>query len=186
MGKKPTVLVVDDEIDIANEIVSILDETKEYDILRAGDGMDAIEKVRGNEVDVVLLDIRMPNMTGIDALKEIKATKNSPEVIMLTALDDSQNAWEASKHGAYDYITKPFETAPLLMRTKRAAEKSMYSKRFNRNWELMDSLRVMNHNDPERATKIWDRIHEETDRAGLSHSTDLPTDTVQEIFNSVM
>jgi DNA-binding response OmpR family regulator len=184
MENKPTVLVVDDETDIANEIVSILDETKEYNILRAGDGKDAIDKVRSNEVDVVLLDIRMPNMTGIDALKEIKATKNSPEVIMLTALDDSQNAWEASKYGAYDYLTKPFETAPLLMRTKRAAEKSIHSKRFNKNWELLDSLRVMNHNEPARATKIWDRLHEETDRAGLSHSTDLPVEVVQEIFNT--
>jgi len=185
MDKKPTVLVVDDEIDIANEIVSILDETKEYNILRAGDGKDAVEKVRSNEIDVVLLDIRMPNMTGIDALKEIKASKNSPEVIMLTALDDSLNAWEASKHGAYDYLTKPFETAPLLMRTKRAAEKSIYSKRFNKNWELLDSLRVMNHNDPSRASKIWDRLHDETDRRGLSHSTDLPIEVVQEIFDSI-
>lgn len=120
MGK-PLVLVVDDEETARISISNVVKE--ECEVETAGSGEEALLKLKEKDFDVVLLDIRMPKMWGTEVLKKIKDLKKRVEVIMLTALDDAQNAWESSKYGAFDYITKPFKNEDLLFRIKLAANR---------------------------------------------------------------
>jgi len=89
----------------------------------ADDGDTAVEKLARTEYNVVLLDIRMPRMNGIDVLKHIKEKRIYTRVIMLTGVDDLTVALEAVKNGANDYITKPYDLASLVKCIKRVTAK---------------------------------------------------------------
>ncbi|MDA8126626.1 MAG: response regulator [Deltaproteobacteria bacterium] len=103
MGK---ILVVDDEV----QVVQLLQEfltLKGYEVYTALNGEAALEVVQEKHPDIVLLDIMMPGMGGIDTLKEIKKIDPTTAVIMVTAVIDEELANRAVKLGAFDYITKP-------------------------------------------------------------------------------
>jgi two-component system response regulator AtoC len=115
------VLVVDDEESVRESFRLVLDE--DYDILDAPDGARALEILRASQVDAVLLDIRLPEMDGIEVLERIKALDDSIEVILVTAVKTVRTAVAAMKLGAFDYLTKPFEDEELLSLVRRAVEK---------------------------------------------------------------
>lgn len=102
------ILVVDDEPDIS-ELMKAYLENAGYTVITSGTALDAINIVELEKPKVVLLDIVMRDMDGLECLKKIK--KNSPEtiVIMISGLQDEDIAKEAIRCGAYDYITKPFD-----------------------------------------------------------------------------
>ncbi len=100
------ILVVDDEIDVCNILKKIL-TSKNYEVETALNGETAVEKIRDFKPNVVLLDIMMPGMGGIETLKEIKNIDSSIGVIMVTAVIDEELAKRALELGAYEYITKP-------------------------------------------------------------------------------
>jgi DNA-binding NtrC family response regulator len=102
------ILVVDDEEEVLNTLTKFL-TIKGYDVYTAKDGSKAIEKVKEVRPHVVLLDIIMPGMSGIDTLKEIKKIDPEVGVIMATAVTDEELAKKTIQLGAYDYITKPFD-----------------------------------------------------------------------------
>ena len=123
-GKSPTrgtVLVVDDEDGVRASVRAILEET--CDVLEAESGAQALEVLGAHEVDLVMLDQRMPGEAGIDVLPRIKAVDPSTVVVIATAVRDLRTAVEALKRGAYDYLTKPFEVDDILMLAQRALEK---------------------------------------------------------------
>jgi DNA-binding NtrC family response regulator len=103
MGK---ILVVDDEINVIRLLQKFL-TSKDYDVCTAADGRMAIEKVRELKPQIVLLDILMPGMSGVDTLKEIKKLEPDTVVIMVTAVSDEEIAKNSLRLGAFDYITKP-------------------------------------------------------------------------------
>jgi len=105
---KSRILVVDDEEEVLNTLSKFL-TLKGYDVYTAKDGLKAIEKVKEVRPHVVLLDIIMPGMSGIDTLKEIKKIDPRVGVIMATAVTDEELAKRTIQLGAYDYITKPFD-----------------------------------------------------------------------------
>lgn len=105
--KKPVILVVDDEQDLCEMLVKIFYE-EGYVTDMANSGKDAIKKIREGGVDFVLLDIMMPEMSGIETLQQIKAIRPGLPVVMITAYATLKTAQEAMSLGAYDYITKPF------------------------------------------------------------------------------
>ncbi len=105
------IIIVDDERAVRYSFERAFAE--EYVIITAENGMDAIEKVKREQPDIVLMDIKMPVLNGIEALKEIKKINSHIPVIMMTAFGDTDTAIEAMKEGAYDYITKPFENDEL-------------------------------------------------------------------------
>ncbi len=123
MNDKLSVLIVDDEKDARETIAEVLE--KEFNVDSASGGEEALKKLKGNRFHVVLLDIRMPGIDGIETLKRIKKeiTASTPEIIMLTAFDEAKLAWEASKLGASDFITKPFKNEDLVLRAKMAGER---------------------------------------------------------------
>ncbi len=85
-----------------------------FEVETAEDGDVALEILRQNSFDLVLLDIRMPRMDGIEVLKQMRRHNIRPRVIMLTALDDLSIAIQSMKLGANDYVTKPYDIEKLL------------------------------------------------------------------------
>ncbi len=109
------ILIVDDEPDIV-ETLSFMLQARNFDVVTASDGLEALSKVKSEHPDLVLLDIMMPGMDGYDVcvkLKTDKETKNIP-VVMLTARGENEAVIRAHKSGAHDYIVKPF-TLPTLI-----------------------------------------------------------------------
>lgn len=117
------ILVVDDEKNVRRIIGDYL-KNEGYDIIQGEDGEDGIEKViEHKDVDLILLDIRMPKMDGFSAIKEIKKITDAP-VIFLTALDESFDEVKGLCLGADDYITKPFHYNVLIARVQSCLRKN--------------------------------------------------------------
>jgi DNA-binding NtrC family response regulator len=121
LTRRGTVLVVDDEEGVRASIRAILEGTCE--VLEAPTGARALELLGTREVDLVMLDQRMPGEPGIDVLPRVKALDPSTVVVLATAVHDVRTAVEALKRGAWDYITKPFDVDAILMLVERALEK---------------------------------------------------------------
>ena len=102
------VLVVDDEPSVTDLLSAALEEN-EYNCITAATGEEALKRLSMGNIDVVLLDLRLPGISGMDVLTEIASTYPRTMVIVVTGVGDSQTAVEAMKRGAVDYITKPFE-----------------------------------------------------------------------------
>jgi DNA-binding NtrC family response regulator len=113
--------VVDDEPGLRESFRLILDE--DFEVIDVPDGASALEVVRYSQVDLVLLDIRLPGMDGIEVLERIKAMDEGVEVILVTAVRTVRTAVAAMKLGAFDYLTKPFEDDELLSIVRRALER---------------------------------------------------------------
>src|SRR3989449_8610321 len=118
---RPVILVVDDDPGVRESFRLILED--HYDVLDVPDGPRALEVVRSAQVDLVLLDIRLPDMDGIEVLERTKAIDEGIEVILVTAVKTVRTAVAAMKLGAFDYLTKPFEDEELLSLVRRAVEK---------------------------------------------------------------
>lgn len=108
-----TILVVDDAAFMRMRMSKILTEAG-YDVIQAENGLDAVEKYRASQPDAVLMDITMPEMDGLTALKEIKAMDPAARVAMVTALGQQQIVLEAVKSGAKDFLVKPCEGDRVL------------------------------------------------------------------------
>jgi DNA-binding NtrC family response regulator len=115
------ILVVDDDPGLRDSFRVILED--QYEILEAPDGLPALDIIRNNQVDLVLLDIRLPAMDGIDVLSRIKAIDEQVEVVLVTAVKTVRTAVAAMKLGAFDYLTKPFDEEELLSVIRRALDK---------------------------------------------------------------
>jgi DNA-binding NtrC family response regulator len=120
-GGRPVVLVVDDEPGVRESFHLILDD--DYEVIDVPDGAAALDVVRATHVDLVLLDIRLPGMDGIEVLERIKAIDEGLEVILVTAVKTVRTAVAAMKQGAFDYVTKPFDEDELLVLVRRALDK---------------------------------------------------------------
>jgi len=120
--KKIKVLAVDDEETVRVLLQRIL-QNAGYDAFTAADGTEALSVIAGGDIDVVLLDINMPGLSGVDVLGKINTDWPDVCVIMVTAVVDVQTAVEAMKLGAYDYITKPFDQSEVLLKIREAIRK---------------------------------------------------------------
>src|SRR5499425_3836332 len=118
---RPVVLVVDDDPGVRESFRLILEDY--YDVIDVPDGASALDAIRASAVDLVLLDIRLPGMDGIEVLERIKAVDEGIEVILVTAVKTVKTAVAAMKLGAFDYVTKPFEEEELLATIRRALQK---------------------------------------------------------------
>lgn len=118
MAKQTRLLYIDDE-DALRVLVKSQLEGEGFQVETADDGDTGIELLGKHSYDVILLDMRMPRVNGIEVLKYLRERKSSSRVIMLTAVDDLSVAIEAVKNGANDYLTKPYELGVLLNSIQR-------------------------------------------------------------------
>ncbi len=123
MNNKPKILVVDDERYLCELLRDELLSTGLFDVDIVTDGAQAMNKIQIKIYDLVLLDIKMPRISGIDVLKFIKEHSPDTEVIMITAYGDIKLAVETIKLGAFDFITKPYNFDELLVSIQNALEK---------------------------------------------------------------
>lgn len=121
---KPKVLVIDDEENVC-ELITLYFEKAGYDVLSCGDGNEGIEMVRSQKPDIVILDLMLPGIDGLDVCKEIRKTSNVP-LIMLTARVDEVDRVLGLEIGADDYVTKPFSPRELLARVKAVLRRAAY------------------------------------------------------------
>ncbi|MDR1452920.1 MAG: sigma-54 dependent transcriptional regulator [Candidatus Margulisbacteria bacterium] len=118
---KPIVLVIDDDADLRQTTGLML--AKNYTVIEAGNGAAGLGELKKTAVDVVLCDIRMPDLSGLDVLENIKKSQPQLEVIMLTAVGDAKTAVQALKKGAFDFLVKPAEPEQLLHTCAQAVKK---------------------------------------------------------------
>ena len=118
----PLVLLVDDEVPFVETMTKRLNK-RQLMVVPAYSGREALEKLEKNGVDVVILDVKMPGMDGIETLREIKKAHPLVEVIMLTGHATVETAVEGMRLGAFDYLMKPCEIEELLAKVDEAKEK---------------------------------------------------------------
>ncbi|MBW1693103.1 MAG: sigma-54-dependent Fis family transcriptional regulator [Deltaproteobacteria bacterium] len=121
VNRHNTILVVDDEKGVCQSFSMVF--KNKYHVLVAGSGKEAIDIFTKKAIDLILLDILLPDTNGIELLKKFKDADPTVEVVMVTAVKEIKTAVKAIKLGAYDYIIKPFDVDHVLNRAKRALEK---------------------------------------------------------------
>src|SRR5881394_2043326 len=125
--KTPTILVVEDDVENRKAIVKVL-EGAEYTVRETDNGQQALDILNEEDIDILVTDLRLPIMDGVELLKRAKAVEQDIEVIMITGHGTVEIAVEAIKEGAYDFITKPIKKAQLLRAIEKAAEKQYLSR----------------------------------------------------------
>ena len=121
MKTQNTILVVDDENGVRQSFNMILND--EFNVLLAGSGKEAIDIFTKKPVDLVLLDLFLPDSNGLELLQKFKRVDPGVEIIMVTAVKAIQTAMKATRLGAYEYIVKPFKVDELLTAIHRALDK---------------------------------------------------------------
>jgi two-component system, OmpR family, response regulator len=122
---KQKILIVDDEENVC-ELVSLYFGKAGYDVVCASDGQEGLDKIREQRPDIVILDLMLPGMDGVDVCKEIRKTSSIP-LIMLTARVDEVDRVLGLEIGADDYVTKPFSPRELLARVKAVLRRAAYT-----------------------------------------------------------
>jgi DNA-binding NtrC family response regulator len=120
--KKRNVIIVDDDPDVLSMLERLLKKL-EYNPYVAKNGEEAIQIIDRNKIDVVVSDLVMPEMDGMELLKRVKSRKGDIPFVMITGHPTIETAVEAIKKGAYDYITKPFQVEEVQIKIDRALEK---------------------------------------------------------------
>jgi putative two-component system response regulator len=120
--KQGVILLVDDE-EMIRRLLSQKLSAEGYRCEQAANAGQALEKLKGGSIELVILDIKMPGKSGVELLPEIKAKYPDTAVIMATALSDASTAINCMKAGAYDYVTKPFNLDEVSFSVSRALEK---------------------------------------------------------------
>ena len=139
MPEPATLLIADDDPGLRESLERTL--TREgYRVVLASDGNAALERLRGGGIDLVLTDLKMPGLTGIEVLRAAKAIAPDVDVILLTAFGTVEEAVRAMKDGAYDFLTKPFQRAQVLRLIRQALERREL---IQQNRELQQRLDVL-------------------------------------------
>jgi len=134
--KTPTILVVDDDAESRTAMVKVLDSVG-YKTMEADNGQQALDLILQGGIDILVTDLRLPVMDGVELLKRTKAADQEMEVILITGHGTVEVAVEAIKEGAYDFITKPVKKAQLLHAVEKASERQYLSRE---NKELRSQL----------------------------------------------
>jgi len=121
MAQKKSILIVDDDLAPRESLRMALQPI--YRVQTAADGQEALRYIQNEKIDLVTLDLRMPGLSGIEVLKEIKKRDDDIEVIVITAYGTPQNAQEATRYGAGDFISKPFNISDLLSTVSKSIER---------------------------------------------------------------
>jgi diguanylate cyclase (GGDEF)-like protein len=126
---KSRILIIDDDPGLRKTLADIL-RVKGYDILSAGNGAEGLTLLEAHSIDLVLIDLGLPDMPGLDVLNNIKAGHPAIEAIILTGNATLDSAIEATNRGAFSYLLKPYDIDLLLLQARRAIEKQQARERI--------------------------------------------------------
>jgi len=152
VDRKPTVLIVDDEAAPRAALTQILKQN--FNILTAENGTHALAVINDHGVDLITLDLKLPDSSGSDILKEIKRTHREIEVIMVTAYGTLQSAMDCVRHGAAGFLLKPFNASELLSISLQTSQKKQRLDMLRRAMAEQDALWQP---DPE-CTEAWQAL----------------------------
>jgi len=142
MTDKISILVVDDEKDSRSGIAHFLKKSS-YDVVTAEDGKETWEFFQANHHDLVLTDMRMPGISGIDLLKRVKTIAPLTKVIIITAYGEVESYLEAMNNGAFEYLNKPIKIKELIKLINKAASQNKsvgWNKESKRNRKFSRSI----------------------------------------------
>jgi DNA-binding NtrC family response regulator len=159
------ILIADDD-EIARDVITALLSREGYPVIAANDGLEAINRLKIEDIHMVITDLQMPGANGIDVLKYSVRSNPDTAVVILTAYGTLDTTLEAMREGAYDYLTKPFKTLEISILAERAYQRALL---IADNRDLKKSLRdtyrdlglltsVTTSNIPEVTTGWLERI----------------------------
>ena len=158
------ILIIDDEENMLHMLKTILSK-EGYEIVTARNGIEGLEKIETNRFDTILCDLRMPEIDGLSFLKTVKVKNINSIIIMMSAYGTIDLAVEAMKHGAYDYISKPFKPDEIILTLKKAEERErlrkeniLLKKEINKEFGLEN---IITKND--KMLQIFETIHKISD-----------------------
>lgn len=141
MAAKGSVLVVDDEFGPRESLRMILKPI--YDVHTVENGQDALDFIGRENVDLVTLDLKMPGLSGIDVLREIKKNRTDVEVVIITGYGTLNNAVEAFRYGAVDFIFKPFNVAEIISIVNKSVERRNFNLAIKNLLQRFKYLRIL-------------------------------------------
>ncbi|MEY2868550.1 MAG: hypothetical protein RIR01_1005 [Bacteroidota bacterium] len=147
------ILIIEDEAAIRRVLAKILSEENDaYQVEEAEDGFSGYEKIKNNDFDLVLCDIKMPKMDGVELLEEVKKIKPEIPMVMISGHGDMETAIQAMRLGAFDYISKPPDLNRLLNTVRNAldrkqlvVENKILKKKVSKNYEMIGESEAINH-----------------------------------------
>jgi len=147
------ILIIEDEAAIRRVLVKILSEENDsYQVDEAEDGVVGLEKIKNNDYDLVLCDIKMPKMDGVEVLEEAKKIKPEIPMVMISGHGDMETAIHTMRLGAFDYISKPPDLNRLLNTVRNALDKKqlvvenkILKKKVSKNYEMIGESESINH-----------------------------------------
>lgn len=147
------ILIIEDEAAIRRVLTKILsEESVTYQVEDAEDGLQGLEKIKNQDYDLVLCDIKMPKMDGIELLEAVKKIKPEIPMVMISGHGDMETAIHSMKLGAFDYISKPPDLNRLLNTVRNALDKKqlivenkILKKKVNKNYEMIGDSEAINH-----------------------------------------
>jgi DNA-binding NtrC family response regulator len=116
------ILVVDDELDMLALLAMIISEKTDHKVTTTNNPLEVVQFVKEREYDLIISDLKMPNMDGIELIAEIRKVDQYIPILVITAYGSIESAEDAINKGAYDYITKPFRKEQILIAIDRALE----------------------------------------------------------------
>ena len=149
----PKILIIEDEAAIRRVLTKILSEENDtYVVDEAEDGLQGVEKVKNEDYDLILCDIKMPKMDGVEVLEAIKKIKPEIPMVMISGHGDLETAINTMRLGAFDYISKPPDLNRLLNTVRNALDKKqlvvenkILKKKVSKNYEMIGNSEVINH-----------------------------------------
>ena len=147
------ILIIEDEAAIRRVLAKILSEESDtYVVEDAEDGIQGLEKIKNNDYDLVLCDIKMPKMDGVEVLEEVKKIKPEIPMVMISGHGDMETAIQTMRLGAFDYISKPPDLNRLLNTVRNALDKKqlvvenkILKKKVSKNYEMIGESEPINH-----------------------------------------
>jgi two-component system nitrogen regulation response regulator NtrX len=149
----PKILIIEDEASIRRVLSKILSEESDtYQVEDAEDGLAGFEKIKNNDYDLVLCDIKMPKMDGVEVLEAVKKIKPEIPMVMISGHGDMETAINTMRLGAFDYISKPPDLNRLLNTVRNALDKKqlvvenkILKKKVSKNYEMIGESEAINH-----------------------------------------
>jgi putative two-component system response regulator len=152
MAQQGSILVVDDEIGPRESLRMILKPI--YEVHTAANGQEALDFLKGEKIDLVTLDLKMPGISGIDVLREIKKDQDDIEVIIITGYGTLTNAIEAIRYGAVDFISKPFNVAEIISIVSKSIERRNFNLKIRGLIQKIKGLRLLGDNGQGEALSV--------------------------------